>query len=69
MLCLTRRSMSKIPPAVVRALTIAMLLGSAFADTLTLKSGEHLEGKITKETDKDVTIEVQVCHDHEDVKS
>ncbi|MDR3403097.1 MAG: hypothetical protein P4L99_11425 [Chthoniobacter sp.] len=52
--------MSKIHPAVVRALTIAMFLSSALADTVTLKSGEHLEGKITKETDKDVTIEVQV---------
>ena len=31
-----------------------------FADTVTLKNGEHLEGKITKETDKDITMAVQV---------
>jgi len=31
-----------------------------FADTVTLKTGERLEGKITGETDKDVTISVRV---------
>lgn len=59
MLCLTRGPMPKIHPSITRALTIAMLVTSAFADTVTLKSGEHIEGKITKETDKDVTIQTQ----------
>lgn len=59
MLCLTRGPMPKIHPSITRALTIAMLMTSAFADTVTLKSGEHIEGKITKETEKDVTIETR----------
>ncbi|EDY21175.1 hypothetical protein CfE428DRAFT_1468 [Chthoniobacter flavus Ellin428] len=59
MLCLTRGSMPKISPSITRLLTIAMFVTSAFADTVTLKSGEHIEGKITKETDKDVTIEIR----------
>ncbi|MEI9895504.1 MAG: PTPDL family protein [Chthoniobacter sp.] len=52
--------MSKFPPAIARTLAITMLVSGAFADTVTLKNGEHLEGKVTKETDKEVTIEVQV---------
>jgi len=51
--------MPKIYPSITRLLTIAMFVTSAFADTVTLKSGEHIEGKITKETDKDVTIEIR----------
>jgi hypothetical protein len=35
-----------------------MLVSSAFADSVTLKSGEHIEGKVTKESDKEVTIEI-----------
>ncbi|MEP6672973.1 MAG: PTPDL family protein, partial [Chthoniobacter sp.] len=45
---------------IARVLALVMFVGTAFADTMTLKNGEHLEGKITKETDKDVTIDVQV---------
>jgi len=52
--------MSKTNLCITRVLVLAMCVGSAFADTITLKTGEHLEGKITAETDKDVTIEVQV---------
>ncbi|HEY3900537.1 MAG TPA: PTPDL family protein [Chthoniobacter sp.] len=36
------------------------VVSSAFGDTVTLKTGEHLEGKISAETDKDVTMQVQV---------
>jgi hypothetical protein len=52
--------MPRIRPTVSRVLTVAMLMTSAFADTVTLKNGEHLEGKITAESDKEVTMEVQV---------
>lgn len=51
--------MPKINPSITRILTLAMLVTSALADSITLKSGERLEGKVTKETDKDVTIEVR----------
>jgi hypothetical protein len=51
--------MPKINPSITRILTLAILVTSAFADTITLKSGERVEGKVTKETDKDVTIEVR----------
>jgi hypothetical protein len=37
-----------------------MLVSSVFADTITLKNGDHLEGKITSETEKDVTMQVQI---------
>jgi len=60
MLCLTHGPMSKIHPSITRVLTLAIFVTSAFADTVTLKNGEHLEGKITKESEKDVTIEVRV---------
>lgn len=49
--------MPKINPSITRVLTLAMLVTTAFADTITLKNGERIEGKVTKETDKDVTIE------------
>ena len=54
--------MSKIP-CFVSTLFCALSLffvSSIFGDTITLKTGEHLEGKITAETDKDVTIQVQI---------
>jgi hypothetical protein len=51
--------MPKINPSITRILTLAMLVTSAFADTIVLKSGERVEGKVTKETDKDVTIETR----------
>lgn len=49
--------MPKLNPSITRVLTLAMLVTSALADSITLKSGERIEGKVTKETDKDVTIE------------
>jgi hypothetical protein len=51
--------MPKINPSITRLLTMALLVTSAFADSITLKSGERIEGKVTKETDKDITIESQ----------
>jgi hypothetical protein len=41
------------------ALSLFVISG-ALGDTVTLKTGEHLEGKVTAETDKDVTMQVQV---------
>jgi hypothetical protein len=35
-----------------------LLFATAFADTVTLKSGEKIEGKILSETDTEITIEV-----------
>ena len=52
--------MPKINPSITRMLALTMFVTGAFADTVTLKSGEHLEGKITKETDKDITMEIKV---------
>jgi hypothetical protein len=37
-----------------------MLVSTAFADTVLLKSGEKVEGKIVKETDQQITLEVKV---------
>src|SRR5260370_40266444 len=59
MLCLTHGPMPKVHPSITRMLALTMFVTGAFADTVTLKSGEHLEGKITKETDKDITLEVK----------
>jgi len=42
------------------AAAFAMVNVGVVADTLTLKSGEKLEGKITAETAADVTMEVRV---------
>jgi len=60
MLCLTHGPMPRIHPSISRMLVFTMCVTGAFADTITLKNGEHLEGKITKETDKDITMEVKV---------
>jgi tetratricopeptide (TPR) repeat protein len=49
-----------IQRAVFCVLVVAMSMTGAIADTITLKSGEAVEGKITKETDKDVTVEVKI---------
>jgi hypothetical protein len=46
--------------SVVLFAALLTLLSSGFADTVTLKSGEKLEGKILSETDTEVTIEVSV---------
>ena len=52
--------MSKIRFTTFGAIACALLTTSALADTVTLKSGERIEGKIVGETDKDVTLEVKV---------
>ena len=52
--------MSRILPAVFCLVVSALLMGVAFADTITLKSGESVEGKITSETDKAITVEVKI---------
>jgi len=52
--------MPKIHTLASLLLALAILMSSAFADSVTLKSGEHLEGKITSETDRDITIQVKV---------
>jgi hypothetical protein len=38
----------------------ALLCASAFADTITLKTGEKVEGKIVAETDAELTVEVKI---------
>jgi hypothetical protein len=60
MLCLTRPSMAQLSPSISSVLTLAMLLSSAFADTIILKSGERIEGKILNETDKELTLEIKI---------
>lgn len=52
--------MSSFRPAVSSALTLAMLMTSGWADTIVLKSGERIEGRVVSETDKQLTLEVQV---------
>jgi len=52
--------MSNIHSFLYRLLLIACLVSSAFADTVTLKNGEHLEGTITNESDTEVTIQVKI---------
>lgn len=39
---------------------VSMLSATAFADVVVLNSGEKLEGKITQETDKEITIAAKV---------
>jgi hypothetical protein len=43
-----------------RAISFAILVSTALADTVVLKSGEKVEGKIVKETDQQLTLEVKV---------
>lgn len=52
--------MFKIRFTIFGAITCALLMTSALADTVTLKSGERIEGKIIGETDKEVTLEVKI---------
>ena len=52
--------MSRLHPSISCVLTLAIMMSNVFADTITLKNGDHLEGKITSETEKDVTMQVQV---------
>ena len=42
------------------AVLAAMVCATAFADTVTLKTGEKVEGKIISETDKEITISVKI---------
>jgi hypothetical protein len=42
------------------ALLATMVCATAFADTITLTTGEKLEGKIVRETDAEITVEVKV---------
>ena len=42
------------------AVSLLTLAASAFADIVTLKSGEKVEGKITAETDAEITIAAKV---------
>jgi len=41
-------------------IAVAMLISSAFADTVILKTGERIEGKIVKDTAQQLTLEVKV---------
>ena len=52
--------MSKIRFTMFGAIACALLMTNALADTVTLKSGERIEGKIVGETEKEVTLEVKV---------
>jgi len=48
-------------PAIFRISAVAVFAcTAAFADTITLKTGEKLEGKIIKETATDITVDVKV---------
>src|SRR5829696_7604167 len=58
--CLIPRLMLKPRLSVILFAALLTLLSSGFADTVTLKSGEKLEGRILSETDTEVTIEVSV---------
>ncbi len=60
MLCLTPDPMLSLRLHCTRAITVALLFSNAFADTIILKSGEKIEGKVIKETEKDLTLAVKV---------
>jgi len=52
--------MSKILRFPLLILSLAGLAAVALGDTVTLKDGERIEGKITSETANDLTLEIQV---------
>lgn len=52
--------MSLISPAIPRALILALLMGEVFADTIILKSGERIEGRVVSETATELKLEVKV---------
>jgi hypothetical protein len=58
---LNRVSMFKAHLFAPPLLGLAILVSSALADTVVLKTGERLEGKVTAETDNDITMQVQVA--------
>lgn len=47
------------PKTFLSAFTGCLLATTTWADTVTLKSGEKIEGKVTKETDAEVTVEIR----------
>ena len=51
--------MNRKIPFPLAAISLLTLAASAFADIVTLKSGEKVEGKITTETDTEITITVK----------
>ena len=52
--------MNRLIPFRLIALLLLVLAASSFADVVTLKSGEKVEGKITAESDKEITIAAKV---------
>lgn len=52
--------MNRPIPFLLTAVSLLTLAASAFADIVTLKSGEKVEGKITAETDAEITISAKV---------
>ena len=52
--------MNRPIPFPLIALSLLALAASTFADIVTLKSGEKVEGKITAESDKEITIAAKV---------
>ena len=54
--------MRKLPLTILLLLSTLCLKG--MADTITLKDGSTIEGKITQETDAQVTISVKVSDTH-----
>jgi hypothetical protein len=58
MLSVNRGLISRISPLGFALGTLMTLATGALADVVTLKNGEHLEGKITKESARDLTMEV-----------
>lgn len=52
--------MFRISLSFTRAITFALLTSTAFADVVVLKSGEKVEGKIVRESDQQVVMEVKV---------
>ncbi len=60
MLRLTSAPMSSLRLYISRAMAVALLLSHASADTIILKSGEKIEGKVIKETETELTLAVQV---------
>ncbi len=54
--------MSRLRRSFTRAVTYSIMMSTALADVITLKSGEKVEGKILKDkvTDQQVTLEIKV---------
>ena len=60
MACLNDSPMFSIRYTFPRFIAWAVLVSTACADTIVLKNGERVEGKITQENDQQVTVEVRV---------